>query len=80
MGYWLVTSVGGIFAFGGSAFYGSRAGTATGSVIGLAPTSSGNGYWIVASNGSVYKLRAAPYMGGLGGLPLNCPVVGVVIR
>jgi subtilisin family serine protease len=79
-GYWMVASDGGVFAFGGSAFYGSPAGTAAGSVIGLAPTPSGNGYWIVGNDGSVYNFGAAAYLGGLGGVPLNRPIVGIAVR
>jgi subtilisin family serine protease len=79
-GYWMVASDGGVFAFGGSAFYGSPAGTIAGSVIGLASTPTGNGYWIVGSDGSVYNFGAALYLGGLGGVPLNRPIVGLAIR
>jgi subtilisin family serine protease len=79
-GYWMVASDGGVFAFGGSAFYGSPAGTAGGNVIGLASTPTGNGYWIVASDGSVYNFGGAAYLGGLGGVPLNRPIVGLAVR
>jgi subtilisin family serine protease len=79
-GYWMVASDGGVFAFGGSAFYGSPTGTAGGNVIGLAPTPTGDGYWIVGSDGSVYNFGGAQYFGGLGGVPLNRPIVGVAIR
>jgi hypothetical protein len=79
-GYWMVASDGGVFAYGGSAFYGSPAGTAGGIVIGLAPTPTGNGYWIVGSDGSVYNFGAALYLGGLGGVPLNRPIVGLAVR
>ena len=79
-GYWMVASDGGVFAYGGSAFYGSPTGTAGGSVIGMAPTPTGNGYWIVGSDGSVYNFGGALYLGGLGGVPLNKPIVGLAIR
>jgi hypothetical protein len=79
-GYWMVASDGGVFAFGGAAFYGSPAGTVSGSVVSLAATPTGNGYWIVATDGSVYNFGAAQYFGGLGGMPLNRPIVGVAIR
>jgi hypothetical protein len=46
----------------------------------MAPTPTGNGYWIVGSDGSVYNFGAASYLGGLGGLPLNRPIVGLAIR
>jgi hypothetical protein len=34
----------------------------------------------VATDGSVYNFGAAQYFGGLGGMPLNRPIVGVAIR
>jgi hypothetical protein len=76
----MVASDGGVFAFGGSAFYGSPAGTAGGNVIGLASTPTGNGYWIVGSDGSVYNFGAAQYFGGLSGLPLTHPIVGLAVH
>ena len=79
-GYWLVASDGGIFSFGGSAFYGSPAGTAAGSIVSMASTPTGNGYWLVGNDGSVYNFGAASYLGGLGGIPLNRPIVGLAIR
>ncbi|MEW6471854.1 MAG: S8 family serine peptidase [Actinomycetota bacterium] len=79
-GYWLAASDGGVFAFGRSAFYGSPAGTVTGSVVAMATTASGNGYWIVSNDGSVYNFGGAQYLGGLGGIPLNRPIVGLAIR
>jgi ribosomal protein L24E len=79
-GYWLVASDGGVFAFGGAAFYGSPAGTVSGSVVSLAATPTGNGYWIVGNDGSVYNFGAAQYLGGLGGVPLNRPIVGLAVR
>jgi len=79
-GYWMVASDGGVFAFGGSAFYGSPAGTVGGTVVGMAPTPTGNGYWIVGNDGSVYNFGGASYLGGLGGIPLNRPIVDIAIR
>ncbi|HEV7534205.1 MAG TPA: hypothetical protein VGP90_01145, partial [Acidimicrobiia bacterium] len=79
-GYWMVASDGGLFAFGGSQFYGSPAGTATGSIVSLAATPTGNGYWIIGNDGSVYNFGSAQYLGGLGGIPLNRPIVGLAVR
>ncbi|HKN89322.1 MAG TPA: hypothetical protein VJ622_03500, partial [Acidimicrobiia bacterium] len=79
-GYWLVASDGGIFAYGGAAFFGSPSGTARGSIIGLAPTPTGNGYWLVGTDGAIYNFGGALYYGGLGSSPLNKPIVGLAVR
>ena len=63
----------------GSALDGSPAGTASGSVVGIAPTPTGNGYWILGNDGSVYNFGGATHLGGLGGIPLNRPIVGLAM-
>jgi ribosomal protein L24E len=78
LGLWLVSSDGGVFAFGSAAFYGS-----TGSlqlnqpVVGMAPTPNGRGYWLVASDGGVFAFGDAGFYGSMGGKPLNKPIVGI---
>src|SRR5256714_15507239 len=78
LGYWLVASDGGIFAFGDAGFYGS-----TGSIrlnkpiVGIAPTQDGLGYWLVATHGGIFALRGAAFRGSAGGLPPHKPHVGV---
>jgi hypothetical protein len=62
-GYWLVASDGGIFAFGDAKFYGSAAGKASATVVGITPTTSGKGYWILANDGTVYAYGDARYLG-----------------
>ena len=75
-----MASDGGVFNFGRSPFYAAPAGTANNTVVGMATTPSCNGYWIVSNDGSVYNFGAALYLGGLGGIPLNRPIVGLAIR
>ncbi len=77
-GLWLVSSDGGVSAFGHAAFYGS-----TGSmqlnrpVVGMAPTPDGKGYWLVASDGGVFAFGDARFYGSMGGTPLNKAIVGM---
>src|SRR5581483_12160512 len=48
-GYWLVGPDGGVFAFGGAAFFGSTGDRRLNQpVVGMAPTRIGDGYWLVA--------------------------------
>jgi hypothetical protein len=76
--YWLVSSDGGIFAFGGASFYGS-----TGSIklnqpiVGMAGTPTSNGYWLVASDGGIFAFGAAAFYGSTGSIKLNQPIVGM---
>ena len=77
-GLWLVSSDGGVFAFGSAVFYGS-----TGSlhlnqpVVAVAPTPDGRGYWLVASDGGVFAFGDAGFYGSMGGTRLNKPIVGI---
>ena len=80
LGYWLVASDGGVFAFGIDArFFGS-----TGSIhlnkpiVGMASTPSGNGYWLAASDGGVFAFGIdARFFGSTGSIHLNKPIVGM---
>ncbi len=60
-GYDLAAADGGVFALGGTGFYGSEGGTRlTKPIVGSATTTDGKGYWEVASDGGVFTF------GGLG--------------
>ncbi len=76
--YWLAGSDGGIFNFGGAAFYGSMGGKPLDDpVVGIASTLNGGGYWEVASDGGIFNFGTATFYGSMGGKPLNKPIVGI---
>ena len=90
LGYWLVASDGGIFSFGDATFYGSsgqvnptqpaggsNAFSPIGPIVGMAPTTNGNGYWFVDAGGDVYPFGNAVSFGDEKGNPLLAPVYGI---
>jgi len=80
-GYWLVASDGGIFAFGDAGFHGSIPGSGlhpAGSglpdslnapIVGMVPSTDGDGYFMVASDGGVFAFGDARFEG-------SCPGIG----
>jgi hypothetical protein len=81
-GYWLVASDGGIFAFD-AAFRGSvPQALAPGAVLNqpvIGALAYGNGYLMVARDGGIFSFSDLPFLGSLGGTPLDTPVVGVAV-
>src|SRR5204862_192312 len=72
VGYWLVASDGGIFAFGAARLFGSPAAlTPHQPSTGMAPTPTGNGYWLTASDGGVFTFGDAGYFGAAPSRPAN---------
>ena len=68
LGYWLVATDGGIFAFGDAAFHGSMGATHLNEpVVGMAATPDGKGYWLVASDGGIFAFGDAGFYGSMGG-------------
>ena len=80
-GYWLVASDGGIFSFGSAGFYGSIPGlgiapagsglphSLNAAIVGMVPTSDGNGYFMVGADGGVFTFGDAKFEG-------SCPSIG----
>jgi len=96
-GYWTVSADGEVVAHNGATFYGdtfSNGITGLGGahplnapIVGIAPTSNGQGYWLVAADGGIFTYGNAQYHGtpysdgitGLGGAhPLNAPISAII--
>jgi hypothetical protein len=78
VGYWLVSSDGGVFNYGDAGFFGSAGNIALNKpIVGMAATSDGGGYWLVASDGGIFSYGDAHFYGSTGSLRLNRPVVGM---
>ena len=96
LGYYMLGSDGGMFTFGDARYWGSiqeivnllfgpgypASAWLNGSIVGLAPTTTGLGYWLVASDGGMFTFGDATYHGSapavLPGVSLNEPIVGMV--
>jgi uncharacterized delta-60 repeat protein len=65
-GYWMVSEVGDVYAFGDAAWLGN-APVGREPAVDLEPSPSGNGYWIVDRAGHVFAFGDAPYLGGVNG-------------
>ena len=50
-----------------------------GPVVGIASTPDGAGYWLQGSDGGIFTFGDAPFLGSMGGLPLNAPMVGIAV-
>ncbi|MGH9207922.1 MAG: hypothetical protein ACRD1G_15430 [Acidimicrobiales bacterium] len=43
----------------------------------MASKPDSQGYWLAADDGGVFSYGDAPFLGSMGGIPLNQPVVGM---
>ncbi len=78
LGYWMVASDGGIFAFGDAGFLGSTGAIKLNSpIVGMARTVTGRGYWLVAADGGIFTFGDAAFLGSTGDRKLNSPIVGM---
>jgi ribosomal protein L24E len=48
-------------------------------IVGMSPTSTGQGYWLVASDGGIFTYGDARFYGSTGGRRLNKPIVGMSV-
>ncbi|MEO6121032.1 MAG: integrin alpha [Acidimicrobiales bacterium] len=77
-GYRLVSSDGGVFAFGDATYLGSTGNAVLQRpIVALASSPSGRGYWMVSSDGTVIGFGDARNFGSTGNLVLNRPVVAI---
>jgi PQQ-like domain/Fibronectin type III domain len=78
IGYTMGASDGGIFTFGGAAYYGSQGGKPLDKpVVGISTPPSRKGYWEVASDGGIFSFGDAHFYGSMGGRRLDSPIVGM---
>ena len=73
-GYWLFSSDGGVFTFGGGFYVSSGTIHLNKPVVGMASTQDGGGYWQVASDGGVFAFGDAAFHGGTGNMRFNQPL------
>jgi N-acetylmuramoyl-L-alanine amidase len=76
LGYWIVTSDGGVFTFGNAPFLGSVGGqTLNAPIIDAGVTKDGEGYWLQAADGGIFGFGNATFHGSTGDIVLNKPMV-----
>ncbi len=46
-------------------------------LVGMAATADSGGYWLQGADGGIFAFGDAPFLGSMGGRPLNAPVVGI---
>jgi hypothetical protein len=78
IGYYQVSSAGGVGAGGDAGYYGDASNLPLNyPIVGMAPTGDNGGYWLVASDGGIFNYGDAPFYGSTGGIALNKPIVGM---
>jgi hypothetical protein len=76
-GYWLAARNGTLYHFGSTPALPAVQLPPGAHLVGIASTPTGKGVWAVDNFGDVYALGDAPYLGGMGGIRINAPVVGI---
>ena len=76
-GYWLVTSTGQVYAYGGATNYGGMVGHPLNkTIVGISSsTPDGKGYWLFAGDGGVFAFGDAAFYGSQGATGTSSPVV-----
>jgi outer membrane protein assembly factor BamB len=75
-GYWVASTDGNVFPFGGAPSCGIVAGHVKAPIIGIAGLGT-PGYWLAATDGGVFSFGTALYHGSMAGKPLKRPIVGI---
>ena len=78
-GYVIVASNGGVFAFGDAGYHGNGEPYYVADYVGISTWPGDDGYILVNGLGDAYAFGTATYDGGLNGMALNAPVVGVAV-
>ncbi len=83
-GYWMASSNGSVYSFGGAKFYGSLPSigvTPSSPIVAMADTPDHQGYWLFAADGGVFAFGNAKFYGSVPGVlgpegrTLNKPIV-----
>ena len=75
-GYWIVTSTGQVYAYGGATNYGGMTGQRLNkAIVGIAATPDGKGYWLFGADGGVFSFGDAAFYGSQGATGTSSPVV-----
>jgi hypothetical protein len=75
-GYWLVTSTGRVYAYGGATNYGGMAGQRLNkAIVGISSTPDGKGYWLFSGDGGVFAFGDAAFYGSQGATGTSSQVV-----
>jgi hypothetical protein len=77
-GYWLVDTSGQVYPFSVPQLGGTEGMHLSAPIIGIAAISPGGGYWLVGADGGVFAFGSASYEGGMAGVQLHAPVVGIL--
>ncbi len=76
-GYWRFGSNGSVYASRFAQSDGQFSGELNAPVVGAVTTLDTGGYWEVAADGGIFSFGDAPFLGSMGGHPLNRPIVGI---
>ncbi len=76
-GYWLIAQNGKIYPFGSVPSLPALSLPPGAHIVGMASTNTGEGIWATDQYGDVYAEGDALYEGGLGGVHINAPIVGI---
>jgi hypothetical protein len=77
LGYWVASSDGNVFPFGGAPSCGTLTQTQLKQpIVGMAGLGT-PGYWLVARDGGVFSFGTARFHGSTGAMHLNQPIVGM---